>query len=364
MTRKSKDLPKIKKIALRWPHLLKWEWDRPRRYLFLGLAESGKSNLNEHFAAHHPKILDLYGSKDNENLCWCRESSPVDDILLVHGDNTSVSASWDTKKVSDVKMRDIERHECTITTDAFYSTDPVKYSGIQTISDNLYNRKSWRKGDIIYLLLRETMNVIYSRLSQGKGEKEAKADLLYFIRELRHFGFSVGYDSLRWTGLEKEIRDLADFMVFKRVGEKGLPRDKRFLYGYVEPKAFAQMNHNEYVLLKSNGAIGYGQSPLLKWHKEEGIDLVKELGIEIDHGEEILETEQGRIGDREHERIIRTYLGNESMELTSKLCHRGLSTVSRHVAYHNDAIAQTGSCPRCTRLGSDLADTHIQVRPD
>ena len=351
-------------MPIRYPSMLGWEWDRPRRYLFLGLAESGKSNLNEHFSLFHPIKVDLFGSKDNENLLWCRKRSPVDKILLVHGPNTSVSASWDTVRVDDIKMRQIEKYEAVITCDAFYSSDPVKYQSIQSIASKLYDRKSWRKGNIIYLIIRETMNVIYSRITQGMGEKEAKADLLYFIRELRHFGVSVGADTLKWTGVEKELRDLADFMIFKQVGEKGLPADKRYLYRYIEPKSFAHMKANEFVILKKNGAIGYCKSPLLSYHKEEGVDLVKELGIVIDHGEEILETKQGQVGDREHEHIIRTYLENESMEQTSKLCHRGLSTVSRHVAYHNDAIDKVGRCQRCDRLGSDLSDSHIQVRPD
>ena len=352
--------PQITKIPIRWRH--DWEWGRPRRYLLLGLAESGKSNLNETFACYHPKKLDIFGSRDNENLLWCRRGSPVDDILLVTGPNTDINCSWDTKRVDDVTIRDIEAHEATVTCDAFHSSQPVKFMSIAKLSDLLYMRKTWRKGDIIYLLLRETMSLLYSRIALGEGEKEAKAALLTFLRELRHFGVSFGADSLRWTGIELELRDLADVTIFKQLGEKGLPKDKRYLYKYIQPKTFAHMRPHEFVGLSKTGAIFYGQSPLLKFHKEEGVDLLRELSIRVTHGEEIVETVQGKIGDREHEHLLRVYLEQESMENAARITGRGQITISRHVRYHNKQIVQTGRCERCARIGSDLTERMVQVR--
>jgi len=336
-----------------------WEWNRPRRYLFLGLPESGKSATNEVFAERHPHIIDIYGSKDNENLCWCRDTSPIDDVLLIHGDNTEVEASFETKRISDVTISDVENYEGIVTCHAFYSSDAMKFSSIQKLADQLYSRLSWRKGDIVYLLMRETMNVIYARTSQGMGEKEAKADLLYFIRELRHFGFSVGADILRWTGADKELRDLSDFMIFKQVGEKGLPREKRYLYNYLHPISFAQMKSHEFVALRKDGAIAYCQNALPRYHKEEGVNLLAELGIRITHSEEPIDSTTQQVGDHEHIKIIQLYHTGISMENVAKTVHRSLSTISRHVAAHNKSIERYGVCQQCKRGDGDLLDITI-----
>lgn len=312
------------------------------------------------FAERHKHILDLYGSKDDENLCWCRSKSPIDDILLIHGDNTEVTASFDTKRLSDVKINDINNYEAVVTCHSFYSSDEMKFTSIQKLSDELYGRRSWREGDIVYLIMRETMNVLYARTSQGVGEKEAKADLLYFIRELRHFGFSIGADILRWTGADKELRDLADYMIFKQVGEKGLPSDKRYLYNYIHPVTFAQMKPNQFCGLRKDGAIAWCNNALPKYHKEEGVDLLVELGITVSHAEEPTESTAQQVGDHEHITIVQSYQSGISMENISNQIHRSLSTVSRHVNGHNKSVSKLGFCEACKRGNGDLYDIMLR----
>jgi hypothetical protein len=237
----------------------------------------------------------------------------------------------------------------------------MKYNSITTLADQLYDRRSWKQGDIVYLIMRETMNVLYARTSQGIGEKEAKADLLYFIRELRHFGFSIGADILRWTGADKELRDLADFMIFKQVGEKGLPSDKRYLYNYIHPVSFAQMRPYEFVSLRKDEAIAYCQNKLPKYHKEEGVDLLVELDIRIEHGEEpVLSTAQ-HVGDNEHVKIVQLYQSGMSMENISKEVRRSLSTISRHVNNHNHQVSTQGVCDACRRGNGDLLDVQLRA---
>jgi len=357
-SREQADLTPIR--AQRVRYFFEWEWHRPRRYLLLGIPESGKSALNEAFAEHHPRIMDLYGSRDDENLCWCRDTSPIDDILLIHGDNTSVSASFDAKKVSDFTARDIRNYEGIVTCHSFYSSQKAKLMALQQISDALYGRRSWREGDIVYLLMRETMNVLYTRMSQGLGEKEAKADLLYFIRELRHFGFSIGADILRWTGADKELRDLADYTIFKQIGEKGLPSDKRYLYNYVHPVAFAQMKPHQFVALRKDGAIALGSFKLPRYHKEEGVDLLHELGITIEHSEEPEDSTPQRVGDLEHAAIVQAYESGLSMEKIAKMKHRSSRTIHRQVNYHNEMVVKYKICDKCRRAGGDLFDKTLR----
>jgi len=353
-SRTQDDLTRLRHKRIRY--FFDWEWGRPRRYLLLGLPESGKSATNEVFAERHKHILDLYGSKDDENLCWCRKTSPIDDILLIHGDNTSVDASFDTKKISDVTINDLNNYEAVVTCHSFYSSGEMKHNSITKLADQLYDRRSWKQGDIIYLIMRETMNVIYARASQGVGEKEAKADLLYFIRELRHFGFSIGADILRWTGADKELRDLADYMIFKQVGEKGLPKDKRYLYGYIHPVTFAQMKANQFVALRKDGAIAWCNNALPKYHKEEGVDLLVELGIKIEHSEEPVDSTSQQVGDHEHIAIVQAYQSGVSQENVGRKVKRSSSTVNFHVRKHNQEVKQYGVCEMCKRGNGDLFD--------
>ena len=188
--------------------------------------------------------------------------------------------------------------------------------------------------------------------------KEAKAEFIFFTREIRHFGCSTGIDLLRWTGTDKDLRDNADYTFIKQVGDKGVPDDKKFVYAWLHPTSFAQMKPNRFFMIKKDGALAVGKFPKLAFHKEEGVNLLKELGIEVEYGEEIDEGKLNTVGDREHEQIVRTYvdIGCSSMKKVSDAIHKSPATVHSHINTHNDSIEDSGYCPRCRRLGSDLED--------
>ncbi len=359
-SRELTELPPIKKFNLRYK--VKFRYDRPKRWLINGNPETGKSNLIENIGLRHDHILDIYGSKDNEGLCWIRKNSPIDDALLIHGDNTDLKCSWKTKKASNVTIEDIDNYEVVIAAHSFFSSSHNKFSAMEKITDRLYKRLEWRKGHIIFLAMRESNSVIYSRLSRGVGEKQAKADLLEFFREMRHFGTSVGADLIQWTGNDKSMREMGDYMIFKNVGEKGLPRDKWYLYHWVKPKVFRLMKKSEFVCLQRNGAIAWCTTGLVPFHKEEGVNLLKELDITIEHGEELIESSSIKIGDEEHLKIIKIYLENSSMEKTRNSFNppKGLATISRHVGDHNGEILKNGRCSRCAKLDEALSKTLAQ----
>jgi len=335
------------------------EWDRPNTFLTLGLRNTGKSTLTELLAVHHDKIVDLYGSKDNENLCWCRDSSPIDDILLVHGENTEIDSSWPSIPVNELSLKDIESYEGIVTCNSFFSSDEVKYEACTKILNNLYERFEWKK--IIFVAMREAIDILYSRLNRGKGEKDIKIETMTFQRQLRHFGVSFGLDLLKWTGLDKEIRLLADYTIIKKVGWQELPGEIAWIGSYVRPDTFRYLNKNEMILLTSNGAIGYCTSPELKWHKEEGVDLLKELGIQIKHREAPEKSTQQKVGDKEHAEIIKKYDDTQSMLVVSNELSRSLSTISFHVSYHNEQIEELRYCPKCRRAQSVLETTQIHT---
>ena len=348
--------------------MARFDFNRPVTYLVMGNRNTGKSAFIEVLAENHDNtIIDLYGSKDNENLCWCRKTSPIDDILLVHGDNTTVTASFDTAPISDVNLSTLEGYKAVVTCNSFFSSDNIKFDALEKLTGVLYERTQWNKGHLMFMAFRETMDLIYSKMHQGVGEKDAKAQLLYFMRQLRHFGVSVGADMLRWTGIDKELRDLSEYIVFKKIGYKGLPRDLRFIYKYVNPITFRYMKHNQIVMLQENGNMSLGKFDLPKYHKEEGVDLLRELDITISHSAAPESSTQQKIGDMEHFIIMELYKKHQSYRVVSEHLpeagyeQRSISSIGYQVTQHNKAVKQKGSCDRCNRAtpGTDIANIEL-----
>ena len=350
--------PKITVRPVRWNPSFNG-FKRPSVFSICGIKDSGKSMLNEAFALRHPMIIDLMSSKDNESLCWIRDNSPIDDALLIVGDNVDLECSWEYKQISEVTLNDILDHEVTVTCNSFYHNDAEKFLGIQKITNILYNRLGWKIGNLIFIIIRESNSFLYSRTKQGIKMKDAKADFIFFTRELRHFGCSVGIDLLRWTGTDRDLRDNSEFTIFKQIGSKTLPQDKKYLYGYFHPFVFSQMKPWNFVLERMDGSLGWGRCPELPFHKEEGVNLLTELGIEITMGEPIIESTMNKIGDREHEQIVRAYIEMDpkSMGKLAKAKHLSKSTVSHHVSRHNKEIETDKKCSICHRLGSDISTT-------
>lgn len=353
-----KELPKIrvKWVRGREP----FDYTKAQIYLILGKKGSGKSALLENIGLRYPKMLDLFGSRDDEGLAWCRDSSPVDDILLVHGDNVDLNCSWDTCKVGDFSYSKMMGYEITIPSHSFFSSMSGKFVGIEKVLNSLWDRRSWEKP--IYIAVREASSFLYSRIKQqGVNMKMAKHDFIYWQREMRHFGFALGIDSIRWTSVDKEMRDLADHLIIKKVGAQGLPADIRWLYKYADPLSMSRLPPHMALLLTDNASIGYLWSQCPVFHKEEGVDLLKELGITIEAGDEIEESSFQKVGDEEHAKIVRLYNERKSMGTISGIMHRSKSTVKAHIHQHNKAIEKNRVCPQCSRVKSDLAKVELHI---
>lgn len=329
-------------------------------YLILGKKGSGKSALLENFSLRYPKIVDLFGSRDDEGLCYCRENSPIDDILLVHGDNVDLDCRWDTCNVSNLTYEKMMDYEVVIPSFSFFSGNVGRFVGINRIMELFWHRREWEKP--VFVTVREASSFIYSRVKQeGVNMKIAKADFIFWQREMRHFGYSIGIDTIRWTSIDKEMRDNADWLVVKKVGWQGLPDDIDFMYRYIDPMSLAGLPPNKFMLIVENASIAWGESEYPAFHKEQGVDLLKELDIQIEYGEELEESSIQRIGDKEHAEIIRLYNGEMSMGKISKEVKRSTERVHSHIHQHNNLVIKNGKCERCKRAKSDLADVFLIV---
>lgn len=336
------------------------DWSYPGLALGLGKKGSGKSALGEAWAMHFKRIIDLFGSRDNENLAWCRESSPIDDVLLITGDTVDVDCSWPVKRVSDLRLSDLHDHEVVTTCSSFYSGQNDRFSSQEKIIANFWNRTGWNYP--ICAIVREASSYTYSRIKQGVRMQEAKADFIYFTREMRHFGFAEYIDTIRWTSIDKEMRDQADYLIIKKVGHQGLPRDLRWLYRYINPRSLSALKPHLFIMLTDSGAIGVGTSDFPHFHKLEGQDLIKELGMEITKGEPLVDSTPRMVGDNEHSNIcILKHDKESSIRQIQKEIRRSTETISRHLHLHNRDIDRYGHCPVCKRVRNGLSTVVLQI---
>ena len=334
----------------------------PSSFLSFGIRGSGKSSLLEEIAEQYLKrgsnILDLYGSRDGEGLGWLR--SPLianKKVLLLHGSNTSVACSYDTKAISDYKLEDLNKYDLIISAGPLYSSPDVEYSEINTVIDSIYLRRTYRH--LGFILIREAGNLLYSRLKVSPDQTMAKKKMIYFVNESRHSGFAIGVDAQKLTSIDLEIRNATDFIFLKSLGILGLPKDWHFLYSIFNPLALQNLSQSKFICMTARGSIGYGNFNEIPWHKKPKEDILRLTGIEVEHGTELVKTKtRAQVGDIEHADFITKRLDGLSVRSIAG-DKWSSSTICTHVAAHNEDIARLGECKRCTRAKSPHNKTAI-----
>lgn len=347
----------------------KINYKKPNCNLIIGGKETGKSALNENLATHYVEaspngiILDFFASRDNEGLGWCR-SPYKDSILFVIGDSVDVSSSFDSKHVSKMRLADFGKHKVVISASAFYSNLSEEHHALKYLMDLLWRRTHWT--DVWYLLIRETANLIYSRITVGEDQARAKAYMIYVMREARHMGYAVGADAIRFMSIDIDLRSLADYTFFKACGVHGLPKSLKWIYSRFEPFSIMRMPIHRYIILSRRGSLGRGIFEYPLWHKQEKEDLLKQLNIQIDYGEPIDYGDKGykRVSDFDHEELIMLRAqGDKGSPMgyhrIAELKKRSTHTIYKEVKRHNRNINKLGFCERCRRLKSTWQKTPV-----
>lgn len=338
------------------------EYGYPRTFLNLGKAGSGKSALLECHSLRFiekGKIIDLFGSRDNEGLAWCRVLEK-DQILFVTGDSVEIKGKWRQLKVKDLTLKDFDKFNVVLSVSAFYGDLDEEFHGMnEIIYKNLYRRTHWQNP--WFIMVREASNFIFARVQITKNQYVAKADFIYLLREARHMGYSLGVDTIRWTSLDKEIRDLSDYVFVKRVGRAGLPSDLKYVYAYIEPASLMNPPPYAFVLVCDRGQIGVGRFDCPHWHKEEKDDMLGELDLrgKIKYGDVPFYGDKSRnwLSDFEHADIILQRVkglprdpSRTSMHKISEDKGRSPQTVNRHINNHNEEVRKRGYCIKCRRV--------------
>lgn len=307
-------------------------------------------------------------SRDNEGLAWCR--SPYDKILFIISDSASLSCSWDVKNIKDVGLSDFDNYQVIIAASAFFQNIHDEFHFIQTIMNKLWYRESWRKPWL--LGIRETANLIFSRLSLKEDQAQAKAYFIYVCREMRHHGIAVTADAIRMMAVDIDLRELADYTFFKKPGRHGIPKEDRYVYRYFDPFKVMRMPPHRFILLTKDGSIAAGEFEYPWWHKTEKENLRKEFDIQVEFGDKIEYGDKGykRVSDFEHEKMVLIRYEDEEgnprekplsfQKITELLPNRGSSaTVWKEINDHNQAIQKLGKCPKCARIKSHMQDIQV-----
>lgn len=334
---------------------------KPKVYMALGIKDSGKSALLELIASQHSKIIDLYGARDNEGLGWLR--SPFrKNALLLKGNSVELECDFaDVLNASEVTLKDIEKHDLILSCANFYSSSQEEWFNIGKLTKKLWTRTHWN--EVWFLILREASNFLYSRIKLGDTQEQAKAHLIYMLREMRHCGFSLGLDALRWKSIDIDIRELTDFTFFKRQGVKGLPKDLKFLYRDFDPAGVRGMAIYRSIILCESGPYGSVITKCPYWHKKEKEDLLNHFNLQPKYKEIpfTAEMKHGSVSDYEHVSIIKHRMeSNLSMNKLSKSLNRSSRTIHTHIHMHNNMIHAVGECDKCMRVGSSYAKTILE----
>lgn len=342
------------------------------RILNLGIQGAGKSSLLEVYAVRFQKIIDLFGSSDGESLCWCKPEFSTffkqkynrePKILLIYGNGKKLACKFESLHIDELTLKDIQEHDITTTTQMFHADLQEYYGTIGKIIEILEKRLFW--DDPWALTIREAGDWGRARTKVVKDDEGAKRDLIRFYRQNRHHGLAVLMDTLRWTNLDKELRDLSNYICIKKIGIQLLPKDLRFLYRYWKPRSLMKLPSHLFGIITDNRSIGVGTFEYPTWHKATKENILKTTAIEIQDTETGERTDERRygVGDLDHAEIIEKYIQLQSIRKVCKEMVRSTSTVSNHIKDHNLAIKRVGECQKCKHSKSQFSkDTIIKQK--
>ena len=190
----------------------------------------------------------------------------------------------------------------------------------------------------------------------SESKSDQKNESLYMLREMRHLGCALAFDTLRLLGIDVDLRSHCDYLYLKAQGIESLPSDMFFLHSYFDPKFIRNMQPWEFVLVNRKGSLGVGLFENHDWYKKERENIVSAVGLKIEYGEpEETAVDRGTfkgVTSKEYSEIIAKYVeGNVGMATLAKELGRSSRTIMQHIHNHNSAIERSGFCPNCKKAG-------------
>jgi energy-coupling factor transporter ATP-binding protein EcfA2 len=341
----------------------KLTFNKPAVFFSLGQIGTGKSTLLEHLAMkHHEKgavIFDIYGSADGENLGWLRSDLAKNaEILLLRGENVDVQTEHDVKLAESLTLKDLDgRYDFVISSRPLYLNRDHEFFSLGHMVNLLYKRIYWK--NLVCLLAREASSLWFSRIRVSEAQSDMKNEALTMLREMRHLGISLTLDSLRMKGIDIDLRSRIDFLFVKALGLDGFDKELEWVYKFFDPKFIRSMKSWEFVLLCRTGGLAVGHFPFHSWHKREKENIVKNVGLKIKYGQELVQAKDmgtfKSIGDKEHSEIMSLYAEGYGYNKIHDKLGRSTKSLHDHIHKHNNAVERSGFCAVCRRAGGEYA---------
>jgi len=256
-------------------------------YWTFGKRFVGKSSLGETIVTHHLAAgctaLDLFCSRDNESLGWCR-SPYKNDVLLLVGNTVSLEFEKETfpwMRINEFSLKEAEKHKLVVTAPKFYSSEHEQYTALSSVVDMLKWREEFKK--IIILVVREASRLLRARIVAGvvKSQMDAEYEMIDLLQESYHTGVAIMIDSLRPLSIEKSVREIANYTMIKRLGRQSLPDEFKFLMSVINPSDLRVMPIDQFVLWSDDDMIAIGSFDMVPWHIIRGESMMKSLGIKV-----------------------------------------------------------------------------------
>lgn len=263
------------------------KFDKPKIWLVFGARGSGKSSLLEVLAhvyatKNRACIVDLFGARDGESLAWLRHpnvKSGAWKALLLHSPRISVKAPCDLKLYEDFCEEDLFKYDVIISAPQGYADFDEELEALKHATKVIYNPRR-NTGRMVFLLMREAASWVYSRIRVAATQAPVKAQLIHLLREARHMNMAVGFDTQRASSMASDVRDISDYIVFKKLTHGRLPESLRFIFEYFDLDTMYNLGVDTFVFAKDDGKVGCGIFEKPAWHLETG-EALSNLGIEF-----------------------------------------------------------------------------------
>ena len=243
-------------------------------------------------------------SDDDEGAAWIR--SGYWPILFICGNK--VDLKYDKERyprldwchIGELKAKSpeqaqaalarLEKYKVVVTVPSFYFNPNEMFHALSDLIDllKLRGKSKWTvdgKRKILCVIVREAKILLASRYWAGavQSRQDAEMDLIDLNDKAYHTGLALAFDSLRFTSITPEVRDIADYTFIKRLGRMKIPKELNYILRYARPRYLRRMPKAEFVLYTDTDDIYSGHNAAVKWHVNRGEAPLDLLGIKPEY---------------------------------------------------------------------------------
>jgi len=228
-------MQKTPEIKIDWKRFTdQIKFNQPNIFYCVGNRSTGKSTLLELLASKHPKIIDVFGGRDNESLIWLNPKSPYKTNLVITG-----------KNYKTITLQDIENHDAILSSPKFFTLSQYK-KFTKHIFTILSHRTHWKT----------PWAMIIRNIPQMPAN-----EFIYYMRESRMCGVTKLIET---TQHHQPLEEIADYTLIKKLGIN--LGNFAFIQHFTD---LQNLQNNQFTILSNSGAVGVGTFALPKWRNQK-----------------------------------------------------------------------------------------------